>query len=124
MPAGYYEVPGLPYPRKPMPQTQTDPNRNRDLLGNVADVAMEPDMGVGAQPPRDPYMDSLPKATPQDAATRAAVTRLQPSRTTPFSGRDAQALAGLDERALAEANKLADLIKDGRGNPNFIRAKP
>ncbi len=103
-PAGFYQAPGIPYPRPPMP---TDPDRNRDLLGGVVDPAMEPDAGVGAAPPRDPFMASLPPVA--DRASAAAITRLQPNRTSPFTGRDAQALAVLDPRALAEANALAPL---------------
>ncbi len=102
MPAGFYQVPGLPYP-----QTPTDPGRNRGLFGEVIDPAMEPDTGVGAAPPRDPAMTALPPV--QDRATQTALTRLQPSRTSPFSGRDAQALKVLDPRALDEANQLASL---------------
>lgn len=101
MPAGFYQVPGLPYPRAPRPPV--DPN---DLL---RDTSMDPDMGAGTAPPRDPYLNSLPPRPAQDAATRAAVVRLQPGRTTPFSGRDAQALATLDPRALAEAQSIASL---------------
>lgn len=102
-PAGYYQVPGLPYPRTP-----TDPNRNRDLLGDVVDPAMEPDRGVGSAPPRDPFMANLSPRQPQ-AAPGGPVTTLTPSRTTPFSRADAQALAALDPRALQEAKDLAAL---------------
>ncbi len=85
--------------------SQTDPNRNRDLLGNVIDPAMEPDRGAGMAPPRDPYMDSLPPVSAQPAAQ--PVTRLSPGRTAPFSRADAQALAALDPRALDEAKAVA-----------------
>lgn len=135
---GLLPVPGVPdadFPRNgPAP---TDPDRNRGLFGEVLDPAMEPDRGIGggqmAQPsprigrsfvdearselvaplegPPDAaaFRDFSEDTAPQDRSTRAAMTRLQPSRTTPFSSRDAQALAGLDRRALDEARALAAL---------------
>lgn len=106
MPAGYYDVPGLPYPAAPRP-----PRPRPDPMDLLRDTSMDPDMAIGAQPPRDPYMASLPPRPAQDAATQAAITRLQPSRTEAFSGRDAQALQTLDPRALAEAQSLAALDK-------------
>jgi hypothetical protein len=96
-------MPTLPYSSSV--RIPTDPNRNRDLLGNVIDPAMEPDRGAGMAPPRDPYMDSLPPVNAQPAAQ--PVTRLAPGRTSPFSRADAQALAALDPRALDEAKGIA-----------------
>ena len=87
---GYYDVPGLPYPKRP--SVSEDPNF--DLLGNP----------VGAGMPRG-TMSGAPGA--QVAAQDPSVIRLAPSRTAPFSRADAQALAALDPRALDEANKLA-----------------
>lgn len=81
-------------------------NRNRDLLGNVVDPAMEPDAGMAAMAPRDPYMASLPPRQPA-AGAPPSVTTLQPGRTAPFSRADAQALAALDPRALNEAKSIA-----------------
>lgn len=101
-PSGYTPRPPLP------PSLMNDPNRNRDLLNNVIDPAMEPDRGMSAMSPRDPYMASLPPAGPR-AGAAPAVTTLQPSRTAPFSRADAQALAALDPRALEEAKGVAAL---------------
>lgn len=95
-------------PVNPSGYNPTDPNRNRDLLNNVIDPAMEPDRGIGSAPPRDPYMASLPPAVPRPSAT-PPVTMLQPGRTSPFSRADAQALAALDPRALEEARGVAAL---------------
>lgn len=95
-------------PVNPSGYNPTDPNRNRDLLNNVVDPAMEPDRGVGSAPPRDPYMASLPPAGPRPSAP-PPVTTLQPGRTSPFSRADAQALAALDPRALEEAKGVAAL---------------
>ncbi len=104
MPINPYATDGIPV-RVPTVRPPTDPNRNRDLLGNVIDPAMEPDMGAGSAPPRDPYMASLP---PMNAPAQAQqVTRLTPGRQTPFSRADAQALRALDPRALDEARAMA-----------------
>lgn len=98
---GFYEVPGLPYPRAPAPaRPPVDP---MDLL---RDTSMDADAGVGAQPPRDPYMANLPPAPPKTPMA-PRVTTLAPSRTSPFSRADAQALAALDPRALDEAKNIA-----------------
>lgn len=109
-PAGYYQVPGLPYPGRPgIPQPAVDPN---DLIAtaaaeqDAARTAMRPDAGISAMAPRDPFMTSLP---PRQPAVTQTVTRLAPGRTTPFSRADAQALAALDPRALNEATALAAL---------------
>lgn len=100
MPADYYRVPGVPYPAMPrQPRPPVDPN---DLL---RDTTMDADAGMGAQPPRDPYMANLPPRPQAQAAP--AVTTLSPGRTTPFSRADAQALAALDPRALEQAKALA-----------------
>ena len=101
-PMGQMQRPPLP------PSLMTDPNRNRDLLNNVIDPAMEPDRGMSAMSPRDPFMASLPPRQPQ-AAPGGPVTTLQPSRTQPFSRADAQALHALDPRALEEARGVAAL---------------
>lgn len=99
----------LPYPNRTA-RPAVDPN---DLLAtaiadqDAAAAAMRPDLGIGAQPPRDPYMANLPPR--RDAATQEAITRLQPGRTQAFSGRDAQALQTLDPRALDEARSAASL---------------
>lgn len=101
MPADYYQVPGLPYPQRPQPPRQpVDPN---DLL---RDTAMDADVGMGAQSPRDPYMANLPPRQPT-GPTAPSVTTIAPGRTTPFSRADAQALAALDPRALEQAKALA-----------------
>lgn len=47
------------------------------------------------------------------------VTRLEPSRTSAFSGRDAQSLATLDPRALEEANKIAALDQPKKMTGSF-----
>lgn len=56
-------------------------------------------------------LQMLPGQMQEEAGARAAAgpTVLQPSRTTAFSGRDAQALQTLDPRALEEARSLAAL---------------
>lgn len=104
-----YSIPprgGIPV--NPTGDMPTDPNRNRDLIGNVIDPAMEPDRGIGSAPPRDPYTASLPPVS-GPASSAPAVTRLSPGRTTPFSRADAQALAALDPRSLQEAKDIAAL---------------
>lgn len=101
-PTGYYRTPGVPYPRPP-----TDPNRNRDLLGNVIDPAMEPDMGSRTADPATAMAMQKLTATAPSPAPSAAPTVLQPSRTSAFSRSDAQSLQGLDPRALEEARAMA-----------------
>ncbi len=56
-------------------------------------------------------MAAAPVAMAEDRAALSAggPTVLQPSRTSAFNARDAQSLAALDPRALAEANALAPL---------------
>lgn len=117
-PAGYYQVPGLPYPGRPaIPQPNRsviDPN---DLLATAAaqQDGMGADAGVGTPPPRDPAMNALPRGTLSGAPGAspmtgdASVIRLAPNRTSPFSRADAQALAALDPRVLEEAKGLAKL---------------
>lgn len=117
---------------------QMAPPRNRDAQGNIIDPAMEPDLGVGVAPPRDPYMAAMapsPGATASDRAVAnmggnrdllgnpmndtamggptSNVTRLEPSRQRAFSRADAQALLALDPRALDEAESIA-------ANPNSL----
>lgn len=112
-PTGYYRAPGVPYPRAPRP---TDPNRNRDLLGNVIDPAMEPDLGARTSDPATAMaMQKLTAAAP--AAPAAGPTVLQPGRTTPYSRADSQSLMGLDPRAAAEAEAIA---ADPRSRPAKI----
>ena len=138
MPVTPYASSGVPI-TSGLPVFRPDPNRNRDLLNNVIDPAMEPDAGMSAMAPRDPYMASLPPARsgPSAAAMRSyggdpnmrpeddpwmmersspaidlrksPVTTLQPSRTAAFSRADAQALHALDPRALEEARGVAAL---------------
>ncbi len=100
-PTGYYKVPGLPYPATQQPARQ--PADPMDLL---RDKSMDADAGVGTAPPRDPYMANLPPVPPKTPMA-PPVTTLTPGRQTPFSRADAQALAALDPRALAEAKNIA-----------------
>lgn len=97
-PAGYYDVPGLPYPGRPgIPQPRipaVDPN---DLLATAAAEQS------GAAVPGT--MSGAPGARPMMGDP--SVIRLAPSRTMPFSRADAQALAALDPRALQEAQAVA-----------------
>ncbi len=113
-PAGYYQADDVNYPQRPA------------AIGGITDLLGNP-AGRGSNMMGDPYTDEEMAATANaplmkapgvplpppsaDPATRAAVTRLQPSRTSAFSSRDAQALQSLDPRALAEAQSLADLDK-------------
>ncbi len=53
------------------------------------------------------------------AASAASPTVLQPGRTAPFSGRDAQSLAILDPRALQEAQGLAALDQPKKMTGSF-----
>ena len=89
------------------PQLPSTPEAAAALDEYIArEKTMQQDYGIGAQPPRDPYMASLP---PRQAAPTPGVTTLQPGRTSAFSRADAQALAALDPRALDEARSLAAL---------------
>lgn len=118
-PPGYYEVPGLPYPRTP-----SGTNRNRDLLGNVVDPAMEPDLGartsdVATQTAAQRLGLPPNMVSGAPAPAQQAPTVLQPSRTSPYSSRDAQALATLDPRALAEAEERIALDKPSKMTATF-----
>jgi hypothetical protein len=66
-------------------------------------------------------MQQLPGQMQEEAGARAAAgpTVLQPSRTTAFSGRDAQALQTLDPRALEEARGLAALDQPKKMTGSF-----
>jgi hypothetical protein len=77
-----------------------------DPMDLLRDKSMDADAGVGAAPPRDPYMANLPPAPPKTPMA-PPVTTLTPGRQTPFSRADAQALAALDPRSLAEAKAIA-----------------
>lgn len=105
MPAGYYEVPGMPYPRRSAKPDERDLLATAIADEETAKSGMAMDAGIGAQPPRDPYFANLPPRQP--AAQAPTVRQLQPDRKTAFSRADAQALAALDPRALDEANRLA-----------------
>src|SRR5688572_1703456 len=110
--SGYYEAENVNYPRKPSP------------IGAIVDLLANP-AGVGSNMMGDPYSDEeiasarrapLMRAPgvplPSFGSERMAPmsnqpTVLTPGRTTPFSRADAQALAALDPRALAEAKAIA-----------------
>ena len=104
----------LPYPSAGIPigpQPRPDDGLGSTSEGRARLAAMrrlsldQPDMDHAAM------MAAAPVAMAEDRAALSAggPTVLQPSRTSAFNARDAQSLAALDPRALAEANALAPL---------------
>lgn len=109
-PAGFYQAPDTNYPDR------------QSAIGGIVDEMGLPN-GVGSNMMGDPYSDAeiasagksplmrapgVPLAPLRPAAPSASGrTVLTPSRTSPFSRADAQALAALDPRSLAEAKGIA-----------------
>ncbi len=107
-PAGFYQAPNVNYPQRP------------SAIGGIVDEMGLPN-GVGSNMMSDPYSEEEIAASTKAPLMKApgvplpplqapsGPTVLTPSRQTPFSRADAQALAALDPRSLAEAKGIAAL---------------
>ncbi len=107
-PAGFYQATNVNYPQRP------------SAIGGIVDEMGLPN-GVGSNMMSEPYSEEEIATTAKAPLMKApgvplpplqapsGPTVLTPGRQTPFSRADAQALAALDPRSLAEAKDIAAL---------------